>query len=232
MWLMRGRGRGRGRVRGSGFGVSSGERALEWNLEAPRPSGALTQSTAGQGLARVGGLPRAEVGPSKPLQQQQRSHPIPQHHSTRAHQTPNTRHQHRHRTPGRFALGQHPPWPRTAPHPSTRSTSPRSCRISSKKTAATTACRAGSSVSIQSLLFLSHRSRCSPHTHTPRRRRVPRPCRLQLPLGPVAARAAAGQDPGQRLAVRHAQQEHGHHGHLARPGLAGRLEAGQMKEPD
>ncbi len=82
----------------------------------------------------------------------------------------------------------------------------------------------------ESLLFVAYLTlKDPPLTCTPRRRRVPRPRRVQLHLGPVAARAAAGQDPGQRLALRPAQPQHGHHGHLARPGLAGRLAAGQMR---
>jgi hypothetical protein len=64
-----------------------------------------------------------------------------------------------------------------------------------------------------------------------RRRRIPRPRGIQLPLGAVAAREAKGQDPGQRLTLRHAQQEYGHHGHLAGPRLARHLETGQMSMP-
>lgn len=66
------------------------------------------------------------------------------------------------------------------------------------------------------------------HIKCSRRWRVPGPRGLQLHLGPVPAREAAGKDSGQRLTLRHAQQEPGHHGHLARPGLARHLEAGQM----
>lgn len=67
--------------------------------------------------------------------------------------------------------------------------------------------------------------------HVSRRRRIPRPRGIQLPLGAVAAREAKGQDPGQRLTLRHAQQEYGHHGHLAGPRLARHLDTGQMSMP-
>lgn len=61
-----------------------------------------------------------------------------------------------------------------------------------------------------------------------RRRRVPGPRSLQLLVRPLPAGAAEGKDPGQRLAFRHAQPEHGHHGHFLVAGLAGALEVVQV----
>lgn len=60
-------------------------------------------------------------------------------------------------------------------------------------------------------------------------RRVPRPRGIQLHLGHVAARGAAGGGPQQQVDVRHEEQEGGDHDAVAWPCVDGHLEAGAVK---
>lgn len=61
-----------------------------------------------------------------------------------------------------------------------------------------------------------------------RQRRLPRPLRVQLLLGHVAAGEAAGRGPQERVDVRHAEQEGGHRGTVAGACLDGHLEADEV----